>query len=446
MSSAYPEDTITAIATAPGQAGIGVVRVSGPFSSQIAEAMLGFCPEPRVATYSSFLATSGEVLDQGLALFFAGPKSFTGEDVLELQGHGGPVVLDMVLSRVLELGARMAEPGEFTKRAFLNDKLDLTQAEAISDLISSSTRQAASGAMRSLQGDFSVHVNDLISNVTKLRVYVEAAIDFPEEEVNFLADDSINTQLRKIIGDIQHLIKESNTGRLLSDGASVVLLGKPNAGKSSLMNRLTASEASIVTSMPGTTRDTVEQQLHLDGIPLQITDTAGIRDSVDEIEAEGVRRALAASDRADVAIIVVDASLPKPALDLQELSGLTDIPSIVVYNKMDLVDDLSLPLEALAVSAINGFGFESLTTAIKQKIGVETPVESGFTSRRRHVTALTEALNAAMKGREEFEASHSGELLAEELRECQISLGQISGEFTADDLLGEIFSSFCIGK
>ena len=446
MSSAYPEDTITAVATAPGRAGIGIVRVSGPDSRNIAQALLGLCPEPRLATLADFKDSDGLVLDQGIALFFEAPHSFTGEDVLELQGHGGPVVLDMVLTRVLELGARMANPGEFSQRAFLNDKLDLAQAEAISDLIDSGTRQAAAGAMRSLQGQFSSFVNELIAEVINVRVHVEAAMDFPEEEIDFLADDRISTQLRDIRQSLQRLLSEAETGRLLSDGASVVLLGKPNAGKSSLMNRLTGTDASIVTAVPGTTRDIVEQQLQIDGIPLQIIDTAGIRKSGDEIEAEGVRRAMVASDRADLAIVVVDASLPDASFDLDELSGLTNVDTLVVYNKVDLLRDPNLPDDVLGVSALTGSGMESLKLAIKTRLGVETPVESGFTSRTRHLTALRAAMKSLDTGLQQLEIDRAGELLAEELKACQGCLSEITGEFTADDLLGEIFSSFCIGK
>lgn len=446
MSSAYPEDTITAVATAPGRAGIGIVRVSGPDSRNIAQALLGLCPEPRLATLADFKDSDGLVLDQGIALFFEAPHSFTGEDVLELQGHGGPVVLDMVLTRVLELGARMANPGEFSQRAFLNDKLDLAQAEAISDLIDSGTRQAAAGAMRSLQGQFSSFVNELIAEVINVRVHVEAAMDFPEEEIDFLADERISTKLRDIRQSLQRLLSEAETGRLLSDGASVVLLGKPNAGKSSLMNRLTGTDASIVTAVPGTTRDIVEQQLQIDGIPLQIIDTAGIRKSGDEIEAEGVRRAMVASDRADLAIVVVDASLPDASFDLDELSGLTNVDTLVVYNKVDLLRDPNLPDDVLGVSALTGSGMESLKLAIKTRLGVETPVESGFTSRTRHLTALRAGMVSLERGMQQLEIDRAGELLAEELKACQGCLSEITGEFTADDLLGEIFSSFCIGK
>ncbi len=446
MSSAYPEDTITAVATAPGRAGIGIVRVSGPDSRNIAQALLGLCPEPRLATLADFKDSDGLVLDQGIALFFEAPHSFTGEDVLELQGHGGPVVLDMVLTRVLELGARMANPGEFSQRAFLNDKLDLAQAEAISDLIDSGTRQAAAGAMRSLQGQFSSFVNELIAEVINVRVHVEAAMDFPEEEIDFFADERISTKLRDIRQSLQRLLSEAETGRLLSDGASVVLLGKPNAGKSSLMNRLTGTDASIVTAVPGTTRDIVEQQLQIDGIPLQIIDTAGIRKSGDEIEAEGVRRAMVASDRADLAIVVVDASLPDASFDLDELSGLTNVDTLVVYNKVDLLRDPNLPDDVLGVSALTGSGMESLKLAIKTRLGVETPVESGFTSRTRHLTALRAGMESLERGMRQLEIDRAGELLAEELKACQGCLSEITGEFTADDLLGEIFSSFCIGK
>ena len=446
MSSAYTKDTIAAIATAPGRGGIGIVRVSGAIASRIAESIVGICPEPRLATLAEFRASSGKTLDRGIALYFKAPNSFTGEDVLELQGHGGPVVLDMVLSQALELGARLAEPGEFSKRAFLNDKLDLAQAEAVSDLINSGTRQAAAGAMRSLQGRLSDFVTGLISDVMKLRVHVEAALDFPEEEIDFLNDKKINGQLQDILAKLTRVLSEAETGALLSEGAAVVLVGKPNAGKSSLMNRFTGRETSIVTSLPGTTRDVVEEQMHIDGIPLQVIDTAGIREGTDVIEVEGVRRAITTFEQADLALVIVDASLENPEIDLQELSALTDIEKIAVYNKMDLVEGLPLPNGVLPISARTGFGMEQLKAAIKSKLAVETVVESGFTARTRHVSALQRALAAVERGVLQLETNRATEFLAEELKQCQTCLSEITGEFSADALLGEIFSSFCIGK
>ena len=446
MSSAYTKDTIAAIATAPGRGGIGIVRVSGAIASRIAESIVGTCPEPRLATLAEFRASSGKTLDRGIVLYFKAPNSFTGEDVLELQGHGGPVVLDMVLSQALELGARLAEPGEFSKRAFLNDKLDLAQAEAVSDLINSGTRQAAAGAMRSLQGRLSDFVGGLISDVMKLRVHVEAAIDFSEEEIDFLNDKKIKGQLQDILAKLTRVLSEAETGVLLSEGAAVVLVGKPNAGKSSLMNRFTGRETSIVTNLPGTTRDIVEEQLHIDGIPLQVTDTAGIQEGTDVIEAEGVRRAITTYEQADLALVIVDASLENPEIDLQELSALSDVETIAVYNKMDLVGGLPLPAGVLAISARTGFGMEQLKAAIKSRLTVETVVESGFTARTRHVSALQRALTAVERGALQLETNSAVELLAEELKLCQACLSEITGEFSADALLGEIFSSFCIGK
>ena len=352
----------------------------------------------------------------------------------------------MVLSQALELGARLAEPGEFSKRAFLNDKLDLAQAEAVSDLINSGTRQAAAGAMRSLQGRLSDFVGGLISDVMKLRVHVEAAIDFSEEEIDFLNDKKIKGQLQDILAKLTRVLSEAETGVLLSEGAAVVLVGKPNAGKSSLMNRFTGRETSIVTNLPGTTRDIVEEQLHIDGIPLQIIDTAGIREGTDVIETEGVRRALTTYEQSDLAVVIVDASLENPEIDLQELSALTDIETIAVYNKMDLVEGLPLPDDVLPISASTGFGMEQLKAAIKSRLTVETVVESGFTARTRHVSALQRALTAVERGALQLETNSAVELLAEELKLCQACLSEITGEFSADALLGEIFSSFCIGK
>ena len=305
----YIKDTIAARATPSGRGGIGIIRVSGPGVTQIGRQILGAMPAPRLATYSEFSDGKG-VIDQGIALYFNAPNSFTGEEVLELQGHGGPVVLEMLLNRVVNLGARIAGPGEFSQRAYLNEKIDLTQAEAVADLINSSTEAAARGAVRSLQGEFSTRINALVSQVVALRVFVEASIDFPEEEIDFLSDDRIALQLAEVYRELEAVLHETNQGALLVEGASVVLMGKPNAGKSSLMNLLTGRDTSIVTDIPGTTRDVVNETLQLDGIPLRLVDTAGIRDSLDKIEAEGVKRALAAGEEADLVIAVVDASEP----------------------------------------------------------------------------------------------------------------------------------------
>ena len=422
------------------------MRVSGPETVRVAESILGKCPEPKLATLAEFRAGDGTVLDQGIALFFNAPFSFTGEDVLELQGHGGPLVLDMILRCCLELGVRPAEPGEFTKRAFLNDKLDLAQAEAIADLISSKTEHAALNAMRSLQGRFSDILGDLVDDVIKFRASLEAAINFPEEDIDFRDDENINSDLRDIQSKLQNILYEAKTGVLLAEGATVVLLGKPNSGKSSLMNQFTGRETSIVTDLPGTTRDVVEEQLHLDGIPLRFIDTAGIRESVDAIEEEGIRRAIMASSLADLAIIIIDASLEYPEDDLRELSAITDIETVTVYNKMDLVSGNHLPDGVTPVSAKTSFGIEKLKDEIKRKLGYEEGFESSFTARTRHISSIKQGLSAVERGIFELEYNGAGELLAEELKQCQACLNEITGEFSADDLLGEIFGSFCIGK
>lgn len=449
MSSGnYTRDTIAAIATAPGRGGIGIVRVSGPLVADISRSLTGSLPEPRYASLADFKNAHGEVIDQGIVLHFRAPLSFTGEDVLELQGHGGPVVLDMLLSAVVDSGARVAEPGEFSKRAYLNDKLDLAQAEAIADLVNSSTQQAARGAMRSLEGEFSRKVADLTAAVIELRVYVEAAIDFPEEEIDFLAGEKVTARIMDIHQRLQATLAETSTGALLSEGADVVLLGKPNAGKSSLMNRLTGRDTSIVTRVPGTTRDIVDERLQLDGIPLRLVDTAGLRESEDEIETEGVRRAMAAVEKADLVIAVIDASQPDAQSALQELEAAAGSGMIIVHNKIDLIDDgqKNLPEGALGISAKSGEGMQELKQALKTVLGVQTPVESGYTARTRHIVALTAALDAVERGKSELAVNAAGELLAEELRICQDRLSEITGEFTADDLLGEIFSRFCLGK
>ena len=439
----YIKDTIAARATAPGRGGIGIVRVSGPGVKEISRQILGELPEPRLATYSDF-SDGEDVIDQGIALYFNAPGSFTGEDVLELQGHGGPVVLEMLLNRVINLGARIAAPGEFSQRAYLNDKMDLAQAEAIADLINSSTEAAARGAVRSLQGEFSTRINQLVAKVIELRVFVEASIDFPEEEIDFLSDEKIEVQLAEVYQELDKVLVETSHGALLVEGASVVLMGKPNAGKSSLMNLLTGRDTSIVTDIPGTTRDVVNETLQLDGIPLRLVDTAGIRNSLDEIEAEGVKRALAAGEEADLVIAVVDAS--EPDANKQAESLLEDRRTVVVFNKIDLVADTDLLIDGIQMSAKTGLGLQGLKDQLKKRLGLSLNEGSGFTARNRHIIALGYGREALAAASSLLIEQRAGELVAEELRVCQQNLSEITGEFTADDLLGEIFGSFCIGK
>jgi tRNA modification GTPase len=439
----YIKDTIAARATAPGRGGIGIVRVSGPDVREISRHLLGEIPEPRLATYSDF-RDEQDIIDQGIALYFNAPGSFTGEDVLELQGHGGPVVLEMLLNRVINLGARIAAPGEFTQRAYLNDKIDLAQAEAVADLINSSTEVAARGAVRSLQGEFSNRIENLVARLIELRVFVEASMDFPEEEIDFLSDVRIELQLAEVQEELDKVLKETSHGALLVEGASVVLMGKPNAGKSSLMNLLTGKDTSIVTDIPGTTRDVVNETLQLDGIPLRLLDTAGIRNSLDEIEAEGVKRALAAGEEADLVIAVVDASEPDAMKQAESL--LEDQRTVVVFNKIDLVADTNLLIDGIQLSAKTGMGLQSLKEQLKKSLGLSPNTGSGFTARNRHIIALGSCKEALAEARTLLIEQRAGELVAEELRVCQQYLSEITGEFSADDLLGEIFGSFCIGK
>ena len=439
----YIKDTIAARATAPGRGGIGIVRVSGPGVKEISRQLLGEIPEPRQATYTTF-GIGEDVIDQGIALYFNAPGSFTGEDVLELQGHGGPIVLEILLNKIVSLGARIAGPGEFSQRAYLNDKMDLAQAEAIVDLISSNTEAAARGAVRSLQGEFSTKINQLVTKVIALRIFVEASIDFPEEEIDFLSDERIEAQLAGVFQELDKVLDETNHGALLVEGASVVLMGKPNAGKSSLMNLLTGRDTSIVTDIPGTTRDVVNETLQLDGIPLRLVDTAGIRESLDKIEAEGVKRALAAGEEADLVIAVIDASEPDAMKQAELLAK--DLRTVVVFNKTDLVPDTGQLTDAIHMSAKTGAGLQSLKDQLKKRLGLSLNVASVFTARNRHIVALGNAKDALITARTLLVEQRAGELVAEELRVSQQHLSEITGEFTADDLLGEIFGSFCIGK
>ncbi|THG82636.1 tRNA uridine-5-carboxymethylaminomethyl(34) synthesis GTPase MnmE [Pseudomonas sp. A-1] len=450
-------DTIAAVATAQGRGGVGIVRVSGPRARPIAISLSGREPEPRHAYYCEFFGDDGEVIDQGLLLYFRGPNSFTGEDVLELQGHGGPVVLDMLLRRCLELGARLARPGEFSERAFLNDKLDLAQAEAIADLIEASSEQAARNAVRSLQGEFSRRVQRLADKLIELRMYVEAAIDFPEEEIDFLADGHVLGQLDGVHAELLAVQREAGQGALLRDGMTVVIAGRPNAGKSSLLNALAGREAAIVTDIAGTTRDVLREHIHIDGMPLHVVDTAGLRDTEDQVERIGVERALKAIGEADRVLLVVDATAPEAAdpfaLWPEFLEQRPDPARVtLIRNKADLSGE-AIRLESCAdghvtisLSARSGAGLELLREHLKTCMGYEQTTESSFSARRRHLDALRQAGACLEHGRQQLTLLGAGELLAEDLRMAHQALGEITGAFTPDDLLGRIFSSFCIGK
>ncbi len=450
-------ETIAAVATAQGRGGVGIVRVSGPLASQLAQAICQRELQPRYAHYGPFFAEAEQVLDEGLALYFPGPNSFTGEDVLELQGHGGPVVLDLLLRRCVQLGARLARPGEFSERAFLNDKLDLAQAEAIADLIEASSEQAARNALRSLQGEFSRRVHGLTERLISLRIYVEAAIDFPEEEIDFLADGHVLGLLDGVRADLAGVLREAGQGALLRDGMTVVIAGRPNAGKSSLLNALAGREAAIVTEIAGTTRDVLREHIHIDGMPLHVVDTAGLRDTDDQVEKIGVERALKAIGEADRILLVVDATAPEaddPFALWPEFLDLRPDPSKVtlIRNKADLSGE-SVVLEVcndghvtISLSAKSSEGLDLLREHLKACMGYEQTSESSFSARRRHLEALRQAAAHLEHGHAQLTLAGAGELLAEDLRMAQQALGGITGAFSSDDLLGRIFSSFCIGK
>jgi len=450
-------ETIAAVATAQGRGGVGIVRVSGPLAGPMSKAICRRDLQPRYAHYGAFFADGEQVLDEGLALYFPGPNSFTGEDVLELQGHGGPVVLDMLLRRCVELGARLARPGEFSERAFLNDKLDLAQAEAIADLIEASSAQAARNALRSLQGEFSRRVHDLTERLINLRIYVEAAIDFPEEEIDFLADGHVLKLLEGVRTDLAGVLREAGQGALLRDGMTVVIAGRPNAGKSSLLNALAGREAAIVTEIAGTTRDVLREHIHIDGMPLHVVDTAGLRDTEDQVERIGVERALKAIAEADRILLVVDATAPEAddpfALWPEFLDQRPDSAKVtLIRNKADLSGE-SVLLEVcndghvtISLSAKSTEGLDLLREHLKACMGYEQTSESSFSARRRHLEALRQAQAHLEHGHAQLTLAGAGELLAEDLRMAQHALGEITGAFSSDDLLGRIFSSFCIGK
>jgi tRNA modification GTPase len=453
----YSTDTIAAQATATGRAGVGIIRVSGPAVSAVASAILGKVPKPRTAEYLPFLDEQKQTLDQGIALYFPGPNSFTGEDVLELQGHGGPVLLDMLLRRVLDIkDVRIARPGEFSERAFLNDKLDLTQAEAIADLIDASSEQAARSAMHSLQGEFSRKIHDLVEKVIYLRIYVEAAIDFPDEEIDFLSDGKVAGDLAEIISDLAGIQKQATQGSILREGMRVVIAGRPNAGKSSLLNALAGREAAIVTEIAGTTRDVLREHIHIDGMPLHIIDTAGLREATDKVEQIGIERAWQEIEQADRVLFMVDGTTTNATSPAEIwpdfMSRLPkDLGLTVIRNKADLTGETTGASQdgdypVFHISAKTNSGIEQLRDHLKACMGFDANTEGSFIARRRHLDALERAAEHLAIGDAQLHNHLAGELLAEELRLTQQHLNEITGEFSSDDLLGRIFSSFCIGK
>lgn len=449
-------DTIAAVATPPGRGGVGIIRISGNQTRKIATQILGLEPRPRYAHYGAFYDQQGIEIDQGIALFFPNPHSFTGEDILELQGHGGPVILDLLLREALSLGARSARPGEFSERAFLNDKLDLAQAEAIADLIDSSSEQAARSALRSLQGEFSRRINALVDALIRLRIYVEAAIDFPEEEIDFLTDGKVSADLERISLDLQQVLIEANQGALLREGMNVVIAGRPNAGKSSLLNALAGKQTAIVTEIAGTTRDVLREHIHIDGMPLHIIDTAGLRDSSDIVEQIGIDRAWDEIKNADRVLLMVDASSTAETVPEKIwpdfIRHLPDLKKVtVIRNKIDLSHETSgidsqQDCHLIRLSAKQNQGMDLLRHHLKQCMGYDSSCEGGFMARRRHIEALLKAQQFIAQGSVQLNDCGAGELLAEDLREAQNALSEITGNFSSDDLLGRIFSSFCIGK
>ena len=444
-----PSDVIAAIATAPGRGGIGVVRISGPNLSSLAATLGGKVPEARMASFTRFRAADDGLIDEGLLLYFPGPNSFTGEDVIELQGHGGPVVMQLLLARCLELGARLAEPGEFTRRAFLNGKLDLAQAESVADLIEASTAAAARSAVRSLTGSFSKDVHGIVGRLIDLRMLVEATLDFPDEDVDFLAEARAFERIQAIASELEALLDRARQGSLLRSGLHVVLVGQPNVGKSSLLNRLAGEERAIVTDIAGTTRDALRETIQIEGIPLHITDTAGLRDTTDEVEKIGIARTWQEIERADVIVRLVDVRAgltdADAAIDARLPAG---VERITVFNKVDLAGRDAQRVDAdgavsLYLSAKAGQGIELLRAELLRVAGWHRHGEDIILARERHLIALREALACIHRA---LDNRHALELMAEELRLAQEAVNEITGEFTPDDLLGVIFSRFCIGK
>ncbi len=441
-------DTIVAIATPPGNGGVGIIRLSGPEVVRIAGQISPKTLTPRQAIFTPFLDAEQNIIDSGILLFFPGPASFTGEDVLELQGHGGAVVLNMLLNRALECGARLARPGEFSERAFLNNKIDLAQAEAIADLIESSTEQSVRSAQKSLQGVFSDKINALVEQLTELRMFVEAAIDFVDEEIDFLSDGVVENKIQSLQQAVSDILRTARQGRLLREGMTVVLAGKPNAGKSSLLNALAGHDAAIVTEQAGTTRDILREHIQLDGMPLHIIDTAGLRESSNVVEQEGIRRAHQEIEKADKVLLLIDCTDPKADDILKTLPA--GIAVTKIYNKIDLMgidpEVVETPYGTqIYLSIKTGAGMELLTDYLKRSVGYDNKGEEAFIARRRHIEALKQAEQSLANARAQLN-NHLAELVAEDLRQAQNALSEITGAFTSDDLLGKIFSSFCIGK
>jgi tRNA modification GTPase len=446
-------DTIVAVATAAGRGAIAVIRVSGPDVARIAAGLLGTLPTPRTARLSRFLDAAGSSVDEGLALYFPAPASYTGEDVLELQGHGGALITDMLLQRLLELGCRPARPGEFSERAFLNGKLDIAQAEAVADLIDAGTAAAARAAVRSMQGEFSARVNELQAHITELRAYVEAAIDFPDEEIDFLSAPALDERLARVFAAFASITSAARQGALLREGLNVVIAGYPNAGKSSLMNRLVGEEVAIVTELPGTTRDVLRRHMHLDGLPLNLIDTAGLRAAADVVEAEGVRRARGEIARADRVLYIVDAQRLDVAIDWRaELESLPkDVPITLIFNKIDVTGrpprlEVDVVPPRVYLSARTGTGVDLLRSHLKASVGYRDGESGALSARRRHLDALSRAEQHVQSAADVLKCARGFELFAEDLRLAQRALGEITGAFTSEDLLAEIFGSFCIGK
>lgn len=455
-------DTICAIATPPGRGGVGIIRLSGPDSFAIAERLYPPLPPPRQAALRSLVDQEGQVVDEGLILTFQAPHSFTGEDVVEIQAHGSPVTLELILFSLINAGAKMAEPGEFSKRAFLNNRIDLVQAEAIADLIAAETEGAARAAQQSLQGVFSKRIHDLVEDLTRLRVYVEASLDFPDEDVDFLADGQVVSQAKALLSRLETVFDQAKQGKRLNDGALVCLVGYPNAGKSSLLNRLSLSDAAIVTDIPGTTRDVVREHININGIPVTLADTAGLRETEDPVERMGIQRAMEEMEKADLIVWVIDGSeMEQQGIDIRSLGqadmlkalrkdypALGDATQIIpVVNKVDATDHVGgLHGGVIYVSSLVGSGIDEFQGEIARHLGVGDDTKSLFSARSRHIEALGQAKEALSGGVDDIVQTGSGELLAESLREAAFALGQITGQISADELLGEIFSSFCIGK
>lgn len=467
-------DTIAAQATPSGRGGVAIIRISGPLTKKIIPEILPVSElQPRLATYLPFLDVDKQIIDEGVALFFPNPHSFTGEDVLELQGHGGPIVVDMLLQRILSLGLRLARPGEFSERAFLNGKMDLAQAESIADLIDASSRQAAKLAMRSLQGDFSNAIHAINEKIIQLRMYVEAAIDFTDEEIDFLADEKILQELKNILQALAEIQEKAKQGSFLREGITAVIAGEPNVGKSSLLNALSGKEVAIVTDIPGTTRDVLRDYVLIDGMPMHIIDTAGLRESEDIVEQEGIRRAYREIEKADIVLYVVDhrdeagvnwlehlhcSSKQERLLGLAKTKLLNPgdastrvSNTLYIRNKIDLTSESPSITYAgnspgISLSAKSGAGLDLLKLEIKKLVGFDSRDQGIYLARRRHLDALARAENHIQKSLEQLHSTGAGELAAEDLRQAHLALSEITGEFSADDLLGRIFSSFCVGK